>query len=209
MKMKMIAAALAAAPLLAFAQGAAKDAGKAAPASTETVAKVNGVAVSKSRLDFMLQQQAQRGAPDNEQTRAQAREEVINREIVAQEASKAGLAKSAEVQTQLDMARQEILVGAYLRDYVRKNPINEADIQKEYDRARSQTGYKEYKARHILVETDAQAKDLIAQLKKGGKFEDLAAKNSKDTGTKDRGGDLDWNVPGVLDKQFSDAMVKL
>jgi peptidyl-prolyl cis-trans isomerase C len=101
------------------------------------------------------------------------------------------------------------MVSAYLRDYVRKNPITDAEIQKEYDRARSQTGDKEYKARHILVEGEDQAKDLIAQLKKGAKFDELATKNTKDTGTKERGGDLDWNVPGVFDKQFSDAMVKL
>jgi peptidyl-prolyl cis-trans isomerase C len=82
-------------------------------------------------------------------------------------------------------------------------------VQKEYDKARSQTGEKEYKARHILTETEDQAKDMIAQLKKGAKFDELATKNSKDTGTKDRGGDLDWNVPGVFDKLFSDAMTKL
>jgi peptidyl-prolyl cis-trans isomerase C len=109
----------------------------------------------------------------------------------------------------MELARQEVLVGAYLRDFVRKNPITDADIQKEYDRAKAQTGAKEYQARHILVEHEDQAKDLIAQIKKGAKFEDLAAKNSKDPGTKDHGGDLGWNVPTVFDKTFADAMVKL
>jgi peptidyl-prolyl cis-trans isomerase C len=113
------------------------------------------------------------------------------------------------VQNQLDLARQEIIVSAYVRDWMRKHPVSDADIQKEYDKAKSQTGDKEYKARHILTETEDQAKDMIAQLKKGAKFDELATKNSKDTGTKERGGDLDWNVPGVFDKQFSDAMVKL
>jgi peptidyl-prolyl cis-trans isomerase C len=107
------------------------------------------------------------------------------------------------------MARQEIIVSAYLRDWVRKHPITDAEVQKEYEKAKSQHGDKEYKARHILVETEEQAKALIAELKKGGKFDDLAAKNSKDTGSAQRGGDLDWNVPGTYDKQFSDAMVKL
>jgi peptidyl-prolyl cis-trans isomerase C len=82
-------------------------------------------------------------------------------------------------------------------------------VQQEYDRAKGQTGDQEYKARHILVDTEDQAKAMIADLKKGAKFDELATKNSKDTGTKERGGDLDWNVPGVFDKQFSDAMVKL
>ena len=82
-------------------------------------------------------------------------------------------------------------------------------MQKEYERAKSQTGDKEYRARHILVETEEQAKNLIDELKKGGKFEDLATKNSKDPGSAQRGGDLDWNVPGTYDRQFADALVKL
>jgi len=87
--------------------------------------------------------------------------------------------------------------------------VSDAEIQKEYERARAQSGDKEYRARHILVETEDQAKGLIADLKKGAKFDELASKNSKDSGSKERGGDLDWNVPGAFDKQFSDAMVKL
>jgi peptidyl-prolyl cis-trans isomerase C len=217
MKIRTTALALLTAPVLAFAQAPAKEGAPAKDgqksaaksSSKEAVAKVNGVAIPKSRLDFMVQQQAARGAPDNEQTRAMVREELVNREIIAQEAAKSGMAKSAEVQNQLDLARQEIIVSAYVRDWVRKHPVSDADIQKEYDKARSQTGDKEYKPRHILVETEDQAKDMIAQLKKGAKFDELASKNSKDSGTKERGGDLDWNVPGVFDRQFSDAMVKL
>ena len=92
---------------------------------------------------------------------------------------------------------------------MRKNPVTDADVQKEYDRVKAQSGDKEYHARHILVESEDQAKDLIAQLKKGAKFDELATKNSKDPGTAQRGGDLDWAVPGATSKQFSDAMVKL
>jgi peptidyl-prolyl cis-trans isomerase C len=215
----MILAALAAAPLVALAQGATKDAAKTdappkadaarAPAKAGPIAKVNGVAVPKARLDMMVLQQMGRGAPDNEQTRALIREELVNREIIAQEAAKAGIPKVPEVQTQLDLTRQEIIVGAYIRDWVRKHPITEPEIEKEYERIKTIAPQSEYKARHILVDTEAQAKDLIGQLKKGAKFDELASKNSKDSGTKDRGGDLDWNAPGVFDKQFSDAMVKL
>ena len=207
MKTKTLVLALLAVPVLAFAQTAAKK-GDGAKAG-DAVARVNGVAIPKSRLDFMVQQQTQRGAPDNDQLRAQVRDELVNREIVAQEAQRLGLAKAPETQMQMELARQEVLVGAYLRDFVRKNPITDADIQKEYDRAKAQTGAKEYQARHILVESEDQAKDLIAQLKKGAKFEDLAAKNSKDPGTKDHGGELGWNVPTVFDKAFADAMTKL
>jgi peptidyl-prolyl cis-trans isomerase C len=92
---------------------------------------------------------------------------------------------------------------------VKKHPVSDSEIQQEYERARSQTGDKEYRARHILVDNEDQAKALIADLNKGAKFDDLAKKNSKDAGSKERGGDLDWNVPAAFDKQFSDAMVKL
>ncbi len=213
MKARWILVSLLAAPLVALAQGSPSTEGKKGPAkpaaASSSIAKVNGVAVPKSRLDAMVQQQAARGAPDNEQTRAAIRESLINREIVAQEAVRAGMAKTPQVQTQLDLARQQILIDAYVSDWVRKHPITDADIEKEYERVKSHQGAREYKARHILVETEDQAKGLIADLKKGAKFDELATKNTKDTGTKERGGDLDWNSPSVFDKQFSDAMVKL
>jgi peptidyl-prolyl cis-trans isomerase C len=186
-----------------------KPAAKAARPKPPAVATVNGVPVPASRLEFMIQQQKSRGAPDNERTRAMVREELVNREVVMQEAQRAGVAKNPDVQAQLDLARQEVLVGAYLRDWVRRHPVSDAEVQKEYDRAKAQTGDKEYRARHILLETEDQAKDMITQLDKGAKFDELASKNSKDTGSKERGGDLDWNAPGAFDKSFSDAMVNL
>jgi peptidyl-prolyl cis-trans isomerase C len=207
------------APFAAAAQDEAKPAAKPASKAAakggaksgakENVATVNGVAVPKARVDYMMSQQHSRGMPDNDRTRAMVREELVNREVLQQEAQRAGFAKKPDVLTQVDMARQEIIVGAYLRDWVSKHPVSDAEVQKEYDRARAQAGTKEFKARHILVETEEQAKGIIADLKKGAKFEDLAAQNSKDPGSKDRGGDLDWNVPGAFDKAFSDAMVKL
>jgi peptidyl-prolyl cis-trans isomerase C len=115
------------------------------------------VPVPSSRLEFLVQQQKGRGAPDNDQTRSLIKDELVNREVVVQEAQKAGLAKTPEVQAQLDIARQEILVGAYLRDWVKKHPVSDAEVQKEYDRAKGQSGDKEYRARHILVESEDQA----------------------------------------------------
>ena len=215
MNIRILVAALLLVPALAGAQQVLEKKEKAAKPAAKPAAKggniatVNGVAVPQARAEFMMQQQAQRGAPDNEQMRKAVREELINREVLAQEAQRTGAARVPEVQTQLDMLRQEILVQYYLRDFARKNPISEAEIQKEYDRAKAQHGDKEYKARHILVETEDQAKGLIGELKKGAKFDELASKNSKDTGSAQRGGDLDWNVPATFDKQFSDAMVKL
>jgi peptidyl-prolyl cis-trans isomerase C len=217
MKHLVLAVALAALPFAATAQDADKPAAEkpaakksAKPAAkVDAIATVNGVAVPSSRMEFMLQQQRQRGAPDNDQTRAMLKDELVNREIVVQEANRSGIAKTPEVQAQMDIARQEIIVGAYLRDWVRKHPVTDAEVQKEYDRAKSQSGDKEYRARHILVDSEDQAKDLIAQLKKGAKFDELATKFSKDPGSAQRGGDLEWSVPGAYDKQFSDAMVKL
>jgi peptidyl-prolyl cis-trans isomerase C len=223
MKSIMVVAALLAVPLSvpgyaqdkptpldkpAQAKPAAKPAAKGA-SRDGALATVNGAAIPASRMEFMMRQQMSRGAPDNEQMRAAMRDELINREIVMQEAQRAGIGKQAEVQAQLDIARQEILVGAYLRDWVRKHPVSDADVQREYDRAKAQSGDKEYRARHILVESEDEAKGLIGQLKKGAKFDELASKNSKDPGSKERGGELDWSAPGAYDKAFADAMVKL
>ena len=189
------------------AKTAAKPAAK--PAATGPVATVNGTAIPRARMAYLMREQAQRGAPDNERTRAAVREELINRELVAQEAARSGTAKKGDVPVQLEMRRQDVLVDAYLNAYLRTHPVTDAEIQKEYDRAKSQTGATEYRARHILVESEEEAKRLIAELKKGGKFEELARKSSKDEGTRERGGDLDWNVPAAFDKAFADAMVKL
>jgi peptidyl-prolyl cis-trans isomerase C len=207
MMIRILAAGLLAIPLLAGAQQlpTKEPAKKGAP----PVATVNGVAVPRARLEALMNQQKARGAPDNDQTRAMVRDELVNREVLMQEAQKAGVAKSAEVAGQLDLARQEIVISAYLRDWVRKHPIGDDEVQKEYERVKSEQGDKEYRARHILLETEDQAKAVIADLKKGAKFEELAAKSSKDPGSKDRGGDLDWHGPGDFDRSFSEAMMKL
>jgi len=199
-------AVLMALALPAAAQQPAKPAAKAA---AETVATVNGKAIPRARLDYLMRQQVQRGAPDNERTRAAMRDDLINREVVAQAAARAGIAKRRDVQTQLDMARQEVLVGAYLSEYLRKNEVTDAEVQKEYDRVRQQAGKSEYKARHILVETEEEAKRLITDLQKGGKFDELAKQSSKDEGTRELGGDLDWKVPSTFEKPFGDALVAL
>lgn len=215
MKTWIIAAAMMAAPALVLGQAlptkepAKKEAARKPAAQGDIIAKVNGIGVPRARQDIVVEEQAQRGMPDNPQTRAMVREELINREVMAQEAQRSGVAKNPQVQTQMDMARQEVLVGAYIRDWLRKNPVSDAEVQKEYDRVKASTGGKEYRARHILLDTEEQAKNMIAELKKGAKFNELASKNSKDSGSAQRGGDLDWNVPSNFDKQFSDAMVKL
>jgi peptidyl-prolyl cis-trans isomerase C len=220
--MKNIVLALALAPAFAFAQLPTKEPTKepakapakpaaAAPAAavTGTLATVNGVAIPRQRLELVVRQQVARGAQDTEQLRAQVREALINNELLIQEANRSGLAKKAEVQQQIDLTRQEVIANAMVGEFLRASPVSEADVQKEYERAKAQTGAREYRARHILVSTEDDAKSVLAELKKGAKFDDLAQKRSLDEGTRPKGGDLDWNVPTNFDKAFADAMVKL
>src|SRR3989338_7166489 len=139
-------------PSLALPQQPAKPA--AAAAKEGPLATVNGTPIPRQLLELVVRQQTARGAPDNEQLRAQIREALINNELLLQEASRSGIAKKAEVQQQIDLTRQEVIANAMVADYLRRHPVSEADIQREYDRAKGETGDKEYKARHVLVATE-------------------------------------------------------
>lgn len=194
-----LATVLCVAPVLAK-DDAAKSAG--------AVATVNGKAIPKNRADALVNAQTAQGQPDSEELRKAIREELVRREIIVQEAQKKGFDKKSEVQGQMELARQGVLINAYLGDYVRNHPVTEEAIKKEYDAIKQQLGDKEYKARHILVEKEDDAREIIAKLKKGEKFEDLA-KQSKDPGSKERGGDLGWAAPSSYVKPFSEAMTKL
>lgn len=182
----------------------------AGPALAQNAAVVNGKPIPKERVDEFVEALAAQGRPDTPQTRELVREELIAREIFAQEADKRGLARSAEVQRQIENTRQDILIRALIRDYLTKNPVKDSDVQAEYDKFKQEASAsgKEYKARHILVEDEGEAKKLIEQLKKGESFETLA-KESKDPGSAGSGGDLGWNTASTFVKEFSDAMVAL
>jgi len=169
---------------------------------------VNGKPIPKSRVDFIVKQRTSQGQPDSEQARKQILENLITQEVVAQEAARRGFAKQAEVRTQLDLLRQQVLVQALVQDHLKKHPIEDETMMAEYNRVKASRGDKEYKVRHILVDRDTEAKEIISQLKKGTKFEDLA-KQSKDPGSKEKGGDLDWNPATTFVKPFADALVKL
>jgi peptidyl-prolyl cis-trans isomerase C len=180
----------------------------AAPKPGTQPVTVNGKAIPKSRLEFIVKQRATQGQPDNEQTRRMILDNLITQEVVAQEADRKGFGKSADVRTQMDLARQQVLVQALIQDYLKAHPVKDEDMQAEYNKIKASRGDKEYKARHILVDKDTEANEIIAQLKKGAKFEDLA-KQSKDPGSKDKGGDLDWNPPTTFVKPFAEALTKL
>jgi peptidyl-prolyl cis-trans isomerase C len=174
-----------------------------------TLAKVNGVTIPQSRADLLMKEMTAQGRPDTPEMRDAIKQELINREIVAQEAVKKGLNKKPEVAIQIDLQRQAVLVNAYLQDYIRAHPISEDDVKKEYERVKASAASREYKARHILVETEDEAKQVQAQLKKGANFEKLAAEKSKDQGSKGRGGDLDWATPERYVPAFGQALGKL
>jgi peptidyl-prolyl cis-trans isomerase C len=180
----------------------------ALPAMAQNLAVVNGKPVPSSRADVMIKQLAAQGQADSPQLRAMVKEELINREILMQEADKRGVTSSPDVKNQVEIARQSIAIRALVQDYLKKNPVSDADIKAEYDKFKTQAGDKEYHARHILVEKEDEAKAIIAKLKAGAKFEDLA-KQSKDPGSAANGGDLDWASPASFVKPFSDAMVAL
>jgi len=173
------------------------------------VAKVNGVAIPQARLDMAASARVSQGQPDSPELRKALRESLINEEILVQEAMKKGLDRTPEVATQLEMARQSVLVGAYMQDHVKNDTVSEEELRKEYEGLRGMLGDKEYNGRHIQVNTQEEAKDLITRIKKGAKFEKLAAEKSKDQSTKDNGGAFDWRNGGNLPRPFVDALAKL
>ncbi len=181
----------------------------------QNVAVVNGKGVPKARVDAMVEQilkqtkgqgQAQEKTPDLVQ---KVKDEVVLREIYVQEAEKRGLQTSADYRTQMEFARQSILIRSLFADFEKKNGTTEDEARAEYEKFKAGKGEKEYRARHILVETEEQAKDLIAQLNKGAKFDDLARKHSKDPGSAENGGDLDWANPENYVPEFSKALTQL
>ncbi|MBW0169570.1 MAG: peptidylprolyl isomerase [Hydrogenophaga sp.] len=182
----------------------------AAPwALAQNVAIVNGKAVPSARLAVLEQQIAASGRPVDDNVRAQLKEEVVLREIFMQEAQKRGIAATEDYKNQMELARQTIMIRALFADYQKKNPVTAADVKAEYDKFVAANGGKEYRARHILVEQEDEAKAIIASLKKGGKFEEIAKKQSKDPGSGANGGDLDWAAAASYVPEFSEAMVKL
>lgn len=180
----------------------------ALPALAQNIAVVNGKAIPSSRADLMVKQAASQGQADSPELRKLVKDELITREVLVQEADKLGLGNSADVKTQLEIARQSLVIRALVGDFVKKHPISDADVKAEYDKFKATAGDKEYRARHILVEKEDEAKAIITKLKGGAKFEDLA-KQSKDPGSAAKGGDLDWASPASFVKPFSDAMVAL
>ncbi len=178
-------------------------------AIAQNVAIVNGKAVPTSRVDALAQQIARSGRPVTPEMQGQLKEAVIAREIFVQEAQKQGLDTTDDFKTQLELQRQTILINELFGNYQKANPVTEAEVKAEYDKFAATNSGKEYKVRHILIDKEDQAKAIIAQLKKGGKFDEIAKKSSKDPGSAANGGVLDWADAGNYVAEFSQALTKL
>ena len=196
---------------VALAQTKAEKAEKAAPKAAKADGRlsVNGVAIPNAYFDAMNREREQSGQPANPEFANAMKDELVNREVLSQAAKKKGIDKSPTIAAQMDMARQAVLIRAYFEDYVKANPISDAQLKSDYDKYVVQLGDKEYKARHILVDKEDEAKAIIASLKRGETFEKLAKEKSKDTGSKDNGGDLDWAPAGRYVPEFGNAIKAL
>jgi peptidyl-prolyl cis-trans isomerase C len=178
-------------------------------AQAQNIAIVNGKAVPKARVDTLLQQAARSGQQLPPGAEQQARDQVVLREIFAQEAQKRGVAASASYKAQMELARQSILIRELFEDFRKKNAPTDTEAKAEYDKFKAQASGTEYRASHILVEKEEEAKALIAQIKGGAKFDELAKKNSKDPGSAERGGDLDFAKADAYVPEFGKAMSAL
>ena len=193
-----LACALAAAPLYAAEQN-----------GNGNSLKVNGATIPAYRVEAAIKSRIAQGQQDTPELRKAIRDALINQEIIAQEAVKRGIDKQAPVAARIELDRQSVLVNAYFEDMLRKNPVTDDMLRKEYERLKPQLPAREFRIRHILVEKEDDAKNLIAQIRKGGNFEKLAAEHSIDPGSKGRGGDLDWAPAERYVKPFADTVTKL
>ena len=181
-------------------------------AEDKSAAVVNGKIIPQERMELNVKAALEQGQTDTPELRKVIRDDLINREVIAQEALKGGLDKSADVLQQVEQAKQNALINAFIQENLKKNPITDEQLKQAYDTLKAKLGDKEYNARHILVETEAEAKAIIAQLEKKDKkapsFDKLAEK-SKDTASATHGGSLGWTVPSNMVEPFANALLTL
>ena len=190
---------------------AADPPNKAGPPDMSVVAAtVNGTSISEYRVNRLAKDRAAKGQPDNAESRKKIVDQLALQLILSQEARKIGLDKSPELLDYIDLTMQSILATAFVQDYQRKHPVGEDLLKAEYEKFRARSAGIEYKARHILVGSEAEAEDIIAKLKASpADFEALAKEHSKDPGSKVKGGDLGWFDPAAMVPEFSAAVTGL
>ena len=181
----------------------------AAPAFAQNIAVVNGTPIPKARADALVQQLVQQGQQDTPQLQQAVREELVNREILMQEAIRRGIPNQPGVKAQIAVAQQTVVLRALLQDFMKNNQPGDAEVKARYDQLVKEQGGSEYHLHHILVGDEQQAKDLIAKIKAGASFEDLAKQYSKDPGSAKNGGDLDWSDPHAFVPEFAEAATHL
>lgn len=207
-RLGLIAGALALTSVLAFADTAQAPASPAAPAAIKPIV-VNGVTISPEQFEFLMKEMTNSGQQDSPELRENVRKQLISSIVLAQEAVKQGLDKTSDVATRLELSRQGILARAQVMAWLKANPVDEDKLKALYNEKKNEQTSHEVKARHILVKTEAEAKKVLAALKKGKKFEDLAKQYSMDPGSKENGGDLGWQNPATYVPEFSEALGKM
>ncbi|MCG6933682.1 MAG: peptidylprolyl isomerase [Gallionella sp.] len=178
-------------------------------ADDKVAATVNGVPIPQARVDLRVKIATAQGQNDTPALQKAVLNDMINLEVLSQAAKKAGMDKDPDVIQQTELAKQSVLVSAFVQDYAKKHPITDDQLKQEYDKLKAHLGTKEYKASHILVDTEAEAKAIIAQLGKKGNFAKIAKEKSKDAGSAAHGGELDWAVPSNYVAPFAKALVSL
>lgn len=181
----------------------------AAPAFAQNIAVVNGTPIPKARADALIDQLVHQGQQNTPQLQMAVREELVNREILMQEALRRGLPNRPDIKAQIAVAQQTVVLRALIEDFVKNNTPTDAEVTARYNALIKDAGGKEYHLHHILVDNEQQAKDLIAKIKAGASFEDLARQYSKDPGSGKNGGDLDWSDPKAYVPEFADAATHL
>jgi peptidyl-prolyl cis-trans isomerase C len=178
-------------------------------AEDKPAATVNGISIPEARIDLRVKAAAAQGQPDSPELRKAIRDDMINLEVISQEAKKQGLDKNTDVIEQTELAKESVLVGAYVQDYVKSHPLSDDQLKQEYEKLKTNLGTKEYKVSHILVDSEDEAKAIIKQLGKKGNFEKIAKEKSKDAGSAEKGGSLGWAVPTNFVPPFANAMLSL
>ena len=174
--------------------------GLPAAAAEKPVATVNGVAISQSLMDAYT-----RHRPVQADQKDAVVNELVAQELLVQEAKRRGIDKDPKVQTEIEVLQRGVLAGNAIKAYLDEHPVSEADMKAEYKKASPNLASEEYKARHILLKTEEEAKAVIAELKKGGDFVALA--KSKSTGPSAKnGGDLGWFNPMQMVQPFAEAV---
>jgi peptidyl-prolyl cis-trans isomerase C len=176
--------------------------------SADSAATVNGKPIKQAWVDFIMKDAQARGQK-GDGLRNAVINELVGSELAYQEAVKQGIDKNPDLMIAEEIGHRKLVVNAFLQDFMKKNPVSDTDTKDAYEQYKKELGDKEYSARHILVKTEAEATDILAQIKKGGDFGKLAKEKSLDPGSKEKGGDLGWFSPAGMVKPFSDAVTGL